>query len=59
MKHNSNAGYVESHHRATPQALSHLSFAASKGKEMIVDIQGVGDLYTDPQVSNRHTQRLI
>ena len=51
VKHNSNAGYVELHHRATPQCFSHYSFAASGGVEMVVDVQGVGDLYTDPQVA--------
>jgi elongation factor 2 kinase len=34
----------------TPQAFSAFSFFASGGNIMVVDIQGVGDLYTDPQV---------
>ena len=50
IKHNSNSGYVESHRRATPQAFSHFTFQASRGRLIIVDIQGVADLYTDPQV---------
>lgn len=51
VKHNSNAGYVETgNSRATPQAFSAHSFYASGGRVMVVDIQGVGDLYTDPQV---------
>eukprot|EP01043_Picozoa_sp_COSAG02_P079815 COSAG02_NODE_18663_length_926_cov_1.207981_1_plen_106_part_10 len=39
-------GYI----RWTPQAFSHFSFDASGGRQLIVDIQGVGDLYTDPAV---------
>ena len=35
--------------RATPQAFSHFSYVASEGQLIIVDLQGVGDLYTDPQ----------
>lgn len=50
IKHNSNSGYVESHRRATPQTFSHYTFQASRGRLMVVDIQGVSDLYTDPQV---------
>ena len=50
LKHNTNAGWVEAeHHRNTPQVFSHYTFAASCGRAMIVDIQGVDDLYTDPQ----------
>ena len=50
VKHNSNSGYVEAHRRATPQTFSHWTFEASNGRLMVVDIQGVSDLYTDPQV---------
>ena len=38
------------HYRATPHAFSRFTFEASQGKLMIVDIQGVGDIYTDPQI---------
>jgi elongation factor 2 kinase len=52
VKHNSNSGFVDGEeNRATPQAFSAHSFYASAGKLMVVDVQGVGDLYTDPQVS--------
>jgi len=51
MKHSSNSGFVEeAHHRMTPHAFSHYSYLLSGGKRMIVDIQGVGNLWTDPQV---------
>eukprot|EP01006_Ploeotia_vitrea_P024130 TRINITY_DN56869_c0_g1_i1.p1 TRINITY_DN56869_c0_g1~~TRINITY_DN56869_c0_g1_i1.p1 ORF type:complete len:690 (+),score=46.21 TRINITY_DN56869_c0_g1_i1:168-2072(+) len=36
--------------RSTPQAFSHYTFERSGKKELVVDIQGVGALYTDPQI---------
>lgn len=51
VKHNSNSGYVDGvEHRQTPQAFSAHSFYASGGDIMVCDIQGVDDLYTDPQL---------
>eukprot|EP00639_Heterosigma_akashiwo_P024639 CAMPEP_0194693842 /NCGR_PEP_ID=MMETSP0295-20121207/20829_1 /TAXON_ID=39354 /ORGANISM="Heterosigma akashiwo, Strain CCMP2393" /LENGTH=300 /DNA_ID=CAMNT_0039584915 /DNA_START=25 /DNA_END=924 /DNA_ORIENTATION=+ len=51
IKHNTNAGFVDhDDHRMTPQAFSHFSYHKSGGRIMVVDIQGVGDLYTDPQI---------
>lgn len=49
-KHNNNNGYVADDNRCTPQAFSHFTFHQSHGQLMIVDIQGVGDDYTDPQI---------
>ena len=49
IKYNSNVGFADDH-RNTPQAFSHFSFERSNGQLLIVDIQGVGDLYTDPQI---------
>jgi hypothetical protein len=50
-KHNSNSGYVnDEHHRNTPQAFSHFTFEMSQGRLMVVDIQGIDDLYTDPAI---------
>lgn len=49
-KHNNNFGYVSEHERNTPQAFSHFSYEASERQILICDIQGVGDLYTDPQI---------
>jgi elongation factor 2 kinase len=50
-KHNTNSGFVDDElHRYTPQVFSAFSFYASKGERLVADIQGVGDLYTDPQV---------
>lgn len=38
----------------TPQAFSHFTFERSGHQLIVVDVQGVGDLYTDPQI---HTER--
>ena len=53
QKHNNNFGRVEDE-RHTPQAFSHFTYEASKHKFLVVDIQGVGDIYTDPQVHTRN-----
>lgn len=50
-KHNNNWGFINAQHeRNTPHAFSHFSYEASRRRVLICDIQGVGDLYTDPQV---------
>ena len=36
--------------RQTPQCFSYFSWHASGGKEVVSDIQGVQDIYTDPQI---------
>lgn len=53
IKYNSNSGFVDGTCRLTPQAFSHFTFERSGHKLIVVDIQGVGDLYTDPQI---HTE---
>nr|XP_039268427.1 eukaryotic elongation factor 2 kinase-like isoform X2 [Styela clava] len=51
VKYNSNSGFVfDEDIRATPQAFSHFTFECSQHRLIVVDIQGVGDLYTDPQI---------
>lgn len=51
VKHNTNSGFVDTElRRKTPQVFSAFSFYASQGTRLVADIQGVGDLYTDPQV---------
>ncbi|RLN49167.1 hypothetical protein BBJ29_008681 [Phytophthora kernoviae] len=57
VKYSNNSGYVgretsttEERERNTPQAFSHFTFVASDFRLMIVDIQGVADSYTDPQI---------
>ncbi|XP_072311829.1 eukaryotic elongation factor 2 kinase isoform X3 [Eucyclogobius newberryi] len=55
IKYNSNSGFVRDDNiRLTPQAFSHFSFERSGHQLIVVDIQGVGDLYTDPQI---HTEQ--
>jgi elongation factor 2 kinase len=49
-KHNNNFGYVSEDERNTPQAFSHFTYEASNQQLLICDIQGVSDLYTDPQI---------
>ena len=38
------------------QALSHFSFWYTNGREMWVDVQGVGTRYTDPQLHSKSLQ---
>ncbi|POM80290.1 Protein-Kinase-like protein [Phytophthora palmivora] len=52
-KHNNNFGYVSELERNTPQAFSHFTYEASGQQILVVDIQGVGDHYTDPQIHSR------
>lgn len=49
-KYNNNSGYVPENVRWTPQAFSHFTYEYSGHELMIVDIQGVNDVYTDPQI---------
>ncbi|TGZ38221.1 hypothetical protein CRM22_011286 [Opisthorchis felineus] len=49
-KYNSNSGFVDDFARNTPQAFSHFTFEQSGHRLIVVDIQGVGDLWTDPQI---------
>jgi hypothetical protein len=49
-KHSNNFGFVSPEDRNTPQAFSHWTWVASGGKMLVCDIQGVGDMYTDPQI---------
>ncbi|KAF0687122.1 Aste57867_21093 [Aphanomyces stellatus] len=49
-KHNNNFGSVSDEERNTPQAFSHFTYEASHHELLAVDIQGVGDRYTDPQI---------
>jgi len=51
VKYNSNSGFVDNRVcRQTPQAFSHFTFECSGHELIVVDIQGCGDLYTDPQI---------
>jgi hypothetical protein len=41
---------VSEDERNTPQALSHFTYHGSNHTVLVCDIQGVGDMYTDPQM---------
>mmetsp|Transcript_9902 Transcript_9902/g.13784 ORF Transcript_9902/g.13784 Transcript_9902/m.13784 type:complete len:415 (+) Transcript_9902:103-1347(+) len=50
-KHNNNWGFINNkHERNTPHAFSHFTYEASQHQLLICDIQGVADIYTDPQI---------
>jgi len=49
QKHNDNAGHVDTK-ILVPQAFSHFTYESSNQTLIVVDIQGVGDYYTDPQI---------
>eukprot|EP01062_Namystynia_karyoxenos_P082475 TRINITY_DN929_c1_g2_i1.p1 TRINITY_DN929_c1_g2~~TRINITY_DN929_c1_g2_i1.p1 ORF type:complete len:437 (+),score=101.44 TRINITY_DN929_c1_g2_i1:74-1312(+) len=49
VKHNDNAGHVATRDPSA-QAFSHFSYEASHHQLLVCDIQGVGGLYTDPQI---------
>lgn len=53
-KWNTNAGWTDTVTlRHTPHAFSFASYRETLGAMMVVDIQGINDLYTDPQVHTR------
>jgi hypothetical protein len=51
IKHSDNFGWVNTDAaRGTPHAFSHFTYEASNRQLVIVDMQGVNDFYTDPQI---------
>jgi len=51
IKYCDNYGWVNPNmERNTPYAFSHFTYEASQRQLLIVDIQGVADQYTDPQI---------
>jgi hypothetical protein len=56
-KYNNNCGYVSYDERNTPQAFSHFTAEHTRERYLVVDIQGVGDMYTDPQVHSSDGNR--
>jgi hypothetical protein len=53
VKYNDNNGGVfaqEGRVRETPQAFSHFTYLTTKHQWLVCDLQGVGDVFTDPQV---------
>jgi len=49
VKYNNNWDWAEDK-RNTPQSFSHWTYVESKHTLLICDIQGVGDMWTDPQI---------
>jgi len=49
IKHNDNDGHIETN-LLLPQAFSHYTYERSNNLLVVVDIQGVGSFYTDPQI---------
>ena len=59
-KYNNNCGFVDFvAKRATPHAFSHFTYHFTKGNLLVCDIQGVGDIYTDPQIHSRTGKGLV
>lgn len=57
-KYNNNAGALyDDVLRFTPNAFSHFTFERSDNRLIVVDVQGVGDLYTDPQIHTASGER--
>jgi len=56
IKFNSNSDFAlasgDPNFHKTPQAFSHFTYVHSQCKEIVVDIQGVNEYYTDPQLHN-------
>eukprot|EP01006_Ploeotia_vitrea_P057469 TRINITY_DN68179_c8_g5_i1.p1 TRINITY_DN68179_c8_g5~~TRINITY_DN68179_c8_g5_i1.p1 ORF type:complete len:590 (-),score=64.53 TRINITY_DN68179_c8_g5_i1:301-2070(-) len=55
-KYSNNYGFVSPEHRNTPQCFSHWTYKYTRGQMLICDLQGVGDLYTDPQIHSLNLQ---
>jgi len=52
-KYNNNQGWISEDDRNTPASFSHFSYVVSDKELLICDIQGVGDIYTDPQIHSK------
>jgi hypothetical protein len=57
IKYNNNGGYVNKEFSATTQAFSHFTYQMTKGSLMVVDLQGVNHIMTDPQIHSFHNSR--
>lgn len=55
VKYNNNWDWSDDR-RNTPQAFSHFTWEASNHQLLICDIQGVADMYTDPQIHSISAQ---
>lgn len=53
-KYNSNNGYVSRKNDDLAQAFSHYTYEQTGCRKLFVDIQGVNNTYTDPQIHSRY-----
>lgn len=53
QKYNNNRGWISEDQRNTPLAFCHFTWEVSNRGLLICDIQGVDDVYTDPQIHSR------
>lgn len=63
-KFTNNMGFIHEDERNTPQAFSHFSYVWSGYSSLICDVQGVAidgvkDIYTDPQAHTQNNEKLI
>eukprot|EP01012_Entosiphon_sulcatum_P007330 TRINITY_DN1369_c0_g2_i1.p1 TRINITY_DN1369_c0_g2~~TRINITY_DN1369_c0_g2_i1.p1 ORF type:complete len:928 (-),score=75.72 TRINITY_DN1369_c0_g2_i1:170-2953(-) len=59
-KFSNNFGFVdEADTRPTPQAFSHFTYCFSRGELLVVDLQGVDETYTDPQIHSSTQKGLV
>lgn len=56
VRHNNNAGW-NNELMATAQAYSHFTWQATDNKLMVVDLQGVGYILTDPVIHSANTTK--
>lgn len=64
VKYNGNAGHVNQDMPLDPlnqaaQAFSHFTFERSNGRFLVSDLQGVGDVLTDPAIHTRDRRRFL
>ncbi|KAF3916682.1 hypothetical protein ABW20_dc0105559 [Dactylellina cionopaga] len=62
IKYNNNCGYVNTEipndkFNQAAQAFSHFTFERSQGRFMVSDLQGVGNLLTDPAIHTKDPER--
>eukprot|EP00906_Rhabdomonas_costata_P037194 RCo052291 len=55
-KYSNNFGFVSNDVRNTPHAFSHFTHHVSGGRLLVCDIQGVDDVYTDPQIHSANSR---
>ncbi|KAK6361727.1 hypothetical protein TWF730_005441 [Orbilia blumenaviensis] len=64
VKYNNNAGYVNEDNpndaaNRSAQAFSHFTFERSQGRFLVCDLQGVGNLLTDPAIHTKDPDRFV